>query len=232
MSGRLRPVSSEKLSLLGEVAVLGHPRQLDHAAQLHLSPCARRPGAAEGGGKLGGLCVHAHLDEGEGLQLLAQFAIGAFALLLQLADLDVDLVQGLAQGLHQRVDRLLADREVAGRFFMELGKRLLGELEEIVPVRAQRACRKLGKLPLEPVMRRPELGHARLRTRVLCGQFGPEPGVCGRKLDSRGAFGGQFPRQPRTLGLRRLQALGKGGFSGQEDDPGQRYPGREHANGK
>src|SRR6185312_4005726 len=62
--------------------------------------------------------------------LLAQALIGALALGLHLAHDLVDLAERLAHRLHQLADRLAALLEIALRRLLELGERLLGELQE------------------------------------------------------------------------------------------------------
>ncbi len=181
--------------LFGEIAVLDHAREFDDAAELELAPCTGRSGTAERGREASGLGLERALGRGERAELLGEGGVGGAAGLLDLADTDIDFLEGIANRFHQRVDGRLAFVEVAPGALLELGERGLGQLEEGLVV----ALQGVGREGLEGV------GEARLRI-LKRGEFfggGLALGVeRGRETGGGGlAFGGERA-EPVELGLR------------------------------
>ena len=88
-----------------EVAVLGHPGQLDDALQLDLAPAAADLRAAQRPGQRPGLVRQLRRRPVQRRDLLPQRGVGADPVPLDLAQLALDPLQGVAGGAQQRPDR-------------------------------------------------------------------------------------------------------------------------------
>jgi hypothetical protein len=112
--------------LLDVVAVLGHPGELDHPMQGHLTPAAAHLGRAERVDEIAGLALESLAEPRQPLDLGSQAAVRLIARLLQPADFDLVALERGFEGSQARVDLLLAPAEP-----------LLGELEELGIARAE-----------------------------------------------------------------------------------------------
>ena len=109
--------------LLQVVAVLGHPRQLDHAMERDLSPAPPHLGRPQRGDEVVGLALELGAPRREHLQLLLDAAVGLLPLHLVLPDLVFVSPERVGERTDEAVHRLLAR--------LQLGRqRLLGELKE------------------------------------------------------------------------------------------------------
>ena len=165
-----------------------HAGELDHAAQLQLTPGAGGLGGAERGGELGGLRLHRGLRQGQRLELFRERAVGRGACLLQFADLLPHVLERLGHGLHEGLAGALeelvviAPEGVGGQRLERVGQPGLRLLEGVAFGREQGG---------EPRFLRLELGQA-----------GAQPGQLGLALgellleqaQAGGQRGGARPR--------------------------------------
>ena len=83
------------VGLLAEVAVLDHAGELDDAPQGDLAPLAAHFGLAQSGDQITGLGLQSLLGAAHVLELRADAAEGLLAVLFDLADLLLSLLEGL-----------------------------------------------------------------------------------------------------------------------------------------
>ena len=141
-SGRSAPVFGRAALLLAEVAPCEHAGHLDDAAQLHLAPAAAHVRGAQ----------RAHEARRLALQLLTRLrhqievrldrVVLPAPLLLHITQLRIDLAERLGDRLHQRVDRLLAPRQLGGTQLALLAEPLLRQRQERLVVLPQRVGRQ------------------------------------------------------------------------------------------
>ncbi len=123
--------------LFGEIHVVHHARELDHAAQLDLAPVAADVRAAQRIDEVGGLLVEL-VGSGDHLQnLLAQRRLPLRPRLLRLGGLPLDLVQGLRHRLDQLLDRGLALRRLRLLSLVRALEALLRQLQELLAIRGK-----------------------------------------------------------------------------------------------
>jgi len=98
--------------LLLEVAVRDHPRHLDHAPQLHLTPATPRLRVSKRRHEVAGLVAKQFLALVQRPDLLAEARVRLSPADLELLQARTDLAQGLRDRLHHVLDRLLTLLEV------------------------------------------------------------------------------------------------------------------------
>ena len=125
-SGRRRPVSEVDRDLLREIAVVGHPRQLDDPFQRQFTPTAAHLRGPQGGDQVGCLLLELLLGGRQRLDVPLHARVGLLTALLQPTDMLVELLEGLGQGLDQSVYGFLAHAEVALGFGEYLVEGFLG----------------------------------------------------------------------------------------------------------
>ncbi|EAU62966.1 hypothetical protein STIAU_8197 [Stigmatella aurantiaca DW4/3-1] len=207
--------------LLDEVTALHHAGQLHHAPQLDLPPPPAHGGGAQGAHEAGRLGAQGFLGGGERLELLGEAAIGLGPRLLQVGDLRIHLLQGLAQGPHHGLDGALALGEVRARALLEARELKLGEFQEGLVVHPQRiggeGLEGLGQLV-------PRLGkqlQLLLHAPALLGRGGLErgqphlqPGAGILELPDAKTLGIQRPAHFLEFPFPAAQTLGQGGAPG------------------
>ena len=124
--------------LLGEVAVPDHPGELDHVAELHLTPLSAGVRLAQRGHERAGLGSETLAGVGKRLQLSLEPPARLPPLLIEMEQLGVDPAELLLERGHELLDRLPARVEISsglGPGGVQLGAVELGQL---VDARLQR----------------------------------------------------------------------------------------------
>ena len=140
--GAQSPIASFDGRLLDEIAMLEHAGHLHHPSQLQLAPAATAHRLAQRPYEISRFTLKIALPGCQRAHLRGQRLICALALLLDVLDAGVELVE---RSLHRRdkvLDGLLTLLEVALRPLLKLAEGFLREVEKGLVVRLQCLCRQ------------------------------------------------------------------------------------------
>ena len=186
--------------LLGEIAVLGEPGELDDAPQAQLAPAAAYLGAAQGRREVARLARELRLPAAQGLDLGPERREGLAPLALERKHLRLGAFERGAQRQHQLGDRRLALFQRALCLGLLAPEHLARELQEQLIVGVQRLTCHRVEATAQPRLRLLEepgaaglIERTRLQAHPRRGQLDVE------RLDAaRGADVGDEPAQHRA----------------------------------
>ena len=149
MSGRRGAFAAHHVHLFLEVAVRGHARQLDQAAQCDFAPLAADLRFAERLHEVARLALQRGVRIAHVGEVLAQAAEVALPLDLDLAQRLRRAGQGFLDRLHERFDGVLAFLERGLRVLLVPAEVLAGEPQEVVDVLPQLPAGEVVEAPVE-----------------------------------------------------------------------------------
>jgi hypothetical protein len=123
--------------LFDEIALCQQAGQLDDTAQLHLAPASAHGRGVQRPDQILRLGLQPSLGESQALYLLDQRTVRARALLFDLLQLGIDLLQRIANGLDQAGNGRLTVGQIVARRALKLAQRGSGQVEKRLVVQPQ-----------------------------------------------------------------------------------------------